>query len=63
MNAKDVIRFRIYPEEKRILEIMTRQERRNRSAMLRECLHEAAERRGIVHQGELLERSPQNRPD
>lgn len=48
MNANDMVKFRIYPEEKRALEIMSQQDCRNKSAMIRELIREGAMRRGIM---------------
>ena len=42
-----IVRARVKPEEMHALEIMSQQECRNKSAMLREIIREAAARRGI----------------
>ena len=60
------VRVRVSSNERRILEIMARREGRNWSEMLRQCIREAAEQRGmpavgLVNVADLLkdQREPQ----
>lgn len=47
MNRNLLLQFKVNDTEKKAVELMTRTEGRKVSEMLRECVREAAERRGL----------------
>jgi hypothetical protein len=63
MNADEMMKFRIYPEEKRALEFMCQTDCRNKSAMLRELIREGARARGIVPLSILSDRALEQADD